>query len=774
MRVRVVVAVVALLTGASVLIGSAASAAVVINVPSSQATIQAAIDAASPGDTVAVAPGTYAERIDFKGKAIEVRSVAGPATTIINGGRLPNVVTFKTGETRGSVLRGFTVTNGALGIASSEGIGIHIENASPTVVDNVITGNSAPAGSGAGIAISIQNGSPLIEGNEIVDNPGGSIGGGIASDGGNPDIAGNLIEGHSASFGAGVSMSAGTLRDNAIYGNNADSVGGGVIAEGGVNIINNLIAANSAFSGGGVAWGPLETYTGYLINNTIADNEAEEGSALTVGGAGLHVINNLLTGPATASAVSCLDDAPGGTVFAGNDVYNETSSPYEGCSSATGTNGNISADPLYADDYGLRAGSPAIDAGHSHPSQPGSDLFGNPRRVDGDGDGAAVIDIGAIEFQGVAPADYHPLTPARILDTRYGNGAPIARLGPGGTLALQVTGRGGVPADGVHAVVLNVTVTEPTATSFLTAWPAGAERPLASNLNYVAGETVPNLVVVTVGDDGKVNLYNNLGTAEIIADVAGWYGGDGGTKLSSITPARILDTRNGNGAPAIKLGAGAAMTLQVTGRGGVPASGVSAVVLNITVTDVESGGWLAAWPAGEAQPLVSNLNYVAGQTVPNLVMVKVGAGGAVNLYSSGGPVSVVADVAGYYGDVGAGLVSASPTRILDTRIGVGAAQARLGAGAALSLQVTGQGGVPADGVVAVVLNVTVTEPVAGGWLAAWPAGEPLPLTSNLNFVAGQTVPNLVVVKVGAGGKVNLYSSGGPVHVIADVAGWFTA
>lgn len=170
--------------------------------------------------------------------------------------------------------------------------------------------------------------------------------------------------------------------------------------------------------------------------------------------------------------------------------------------------------------------------------------------------------------------------------------------------------------------------------------------------------------------------------------------------------------------------------------------------------------------------MASNLTYVAGQTVANLVMVKVGAGGAVNLYSSGGPINVIADVAGYYGDAGAGLATATPARILDTRTGNGAPVAKVMPGIPISLQVTGRGGVPAEGVTAVVLNVTVTEPSSGGWLAAWPAGEALPLVSNLNYVPGHTVPNLVVVKVGAGGKVNLYSSGGPVQVIADVAGWF--
>jgi hypothetical protein len=140
----------------------------------------------------------------------------------------------------------------------------------------------------------------------------------------------------------------------------------------------------------------------------------------------------------------------------------------------------------------------------------------------------------------------------------------------------------------------------------------------------------------------------------------------------------------------------------------------------------------------------------------------------VNLYSSGGPVDIVADVAGYFGETGARFAPLTPTRILDTRIAGGP----VAPGTSISQQVTGTGGVPAFGVSAVVLNITVTEPASGGWLAAWPAGQALPVASNLNYVAGQTVPNLVVVKVGAGGKVNLYSSGGPVHVIADVAGYF--
>ena len=373
-----------------------------------------------------------------------------------------------------------------------------------------------------------------------------------------------------------------------------------------------------------------------------------------------------------------------------------------------------------------------------------------------------------------APATFHPLSPVRLLDTRDGTGQPAAgRLPPGGTLSLAVTGRGGVPVSGVSAVVLNVTVTEPTAVSFLTAYPAGYARPLASNLNYSAGQTVPNLVIVRVGAGGRVEIYNNSGSAHVVADLAGWYGagGTGGARYSTLTPARILDTRIGDGAPVGKVGPGATLALQVTGRGGVPASGVSAVVLNVTATEPTTVSYLTAWPSGTTRPLASNLNYTAGQTVPNLVVVPVGAGGGVSLYNNHGSVHLVADVAGWYGPEGgasgAQYSSVVPARLLDTR-----AAFPLGPGSALSLQVTGRGGVPATGVTAVVLNVTVTEPSATSFLTVWPAGEARPLASNLNYVNGLTVPNLVAVKVGAGGKVDLYNHSGTAHIVVDVAGWY--
>ncbi|WP_158714784.1 hypothetical protein [Streptomyces erythrochromogenes] len=121
---------------------------------------------------------------------------------------------------------------------------------------------------------------------------------------------------------------------------------------------------------------------------------------------------------------------------------------------------------------------------------------------------------------------YKPVTPTRLMDTRSGLGVPKAKVGQGGTVTLQVAGRAGIPASGVTAVVLNVTATDPTTASHVSVYPDGTPRSSASNLNFTAGQTIPNLVVVPVAN-GKVSFYNNAGSVDLIADVAGYYTTDG-------------------------------------------------------------------------------------------------------------------------------------------------------------------------------------------------------------------------------------------------------
>jgi hypothetical protein len=252
---------------------------------------------------------------------------------------------------------------------------------------------------------------------------------------------------------------------------------------------------------------------------------------------------------------------------------------------------------------------------------------------------------------------YNPLTPARITDTRPGSGKPNAgmTLGQGTVLNVQVTGADGVPGSGVAAAVLNVTATNPTQQSFLTVWPTGAAQPLASNLNFGPSQTVPNRVIVPVGSGGKVSIFNPAGSVDAVVDVGGYFTDSSnvaatGAQFTPTTPARITDTRPGSPGPNAgkTLGPNGMLTVQVAGAGGVPATGVTAAVLNVTATNTTQQSFVTVWPSGAMQPLASDLNWVAGQTVPNLVVVKLGSNGAVQVFNAAGSTDVVVDVSGWY------------------------------------------------------------------------------------------------------------------------------
>ncbi|MFF6774023.1 hypothetical protein ACFY8W_10700 [Streptomyces sp. NPDC012637] len=397
-----------------------------------------------------------------------------------------------------------------------------------------------------------------------------------------------------------------------------------------------------------------------------------------------------------------------------------------------------------------------------------------------DGVGAPLQQSGVVRIEGSAvttPAGtYEPLTPTRLLDTRAGLGAPKAKVGPGQTVSLKVAGVGGVPASGVTAVVLNVTATGPTAAGFVSAYPSGAERTSASNLNFVAGQTVANAVVVPVLD-GKVTFYNRAGSVDLLADVSGYFTeGDSGSTYRPVTPDRILDTRSGLGAPKAKVGAGRTVTVQVAGRAGVPQSGATAVVLNVTATNPTATSFVSVYPSGTQRTSASSLNVTAGRTVPNLVTVPL-VDGKVNLYNHNGSVDLLADVAGYYTEDpaadGSRFTAVGPVRVMDTRVDLplGTGYSGMSPASTKSLGFLGAHQVPASGVRAVVLNVTATAPTAPSFVSVYPYGTTRTAASNLNFVAGQTVPNLVVVPV-VNGSVTFYNHNGDVHLIADLVGYY--
>jgi hypothetical protein len=161
---------------------------------------------------------------------------------------------------------------------------------------------------------------------------------------------------------------------------------------------------------------------------------------------------------------------------------------------------------------------------------------------------------------------------------------------------------------------------------------------------------------------------------------------------------------------------------------------------------------------------------MAGVTVPNRVIVPVGTGGKISVYSPSGSVDVIVDVTGYFTNgsaAGKNFNSISPTRIKDTR----SPAQTLGPGGTLTLQVTGSNGVPASAT-AVIVNVTVTNTTAPSFLTVYPSTATRPNASDLNWMPGQTIPNLVVATLGTTGAITFYNLAGSTDVVVDLAGWF--
>ncbi|MEY2975814.1 MAG: hypothetical protein RIR49_2234 [Actinomycetota bacterium] len=393
--------------------------------------------------------------------------------------------------------------------------------------------------------------------------------------------------------------------------------------------------------------------------------------------------------------------------------------------------------------------------------------------------------------------DIVPVTPSRIVDTRSGIGTvattPIGRPdGSGPAVAVLVAGVGEVPELGVGAVSLNVTVTGTVASDvggFLSVHPCVAATdtpPDVSLLNFVTGQTVANSAVVPLGASGRICI-RSYGSAHVIVDVAGWF--PVGRGFSGVTPTRVLDTRNGvGGVPIGRIGTGTGtadtVAIRLTGRAGVPGSDVGAVTMNLTAVDTvapDVGGYVSVYPCtspNDPPPNVSNLNFISGETVANSVLAAT-PDTSLTCVHVFGSAHLLLDVSGWFA-AGGDLTVVRPSRVLDTRSGIGGAPTdRTGAvdGTAPALRVD-LGDLVAAGASAVAVNVTVADTVAddsGGYLTAYPCAsvsEPPPYVSNLNFVAGEAVGNSVISPLGPDGGLCLWVWGS-AHLIVDLTGWFS-
>lgn len=249
--------------------------------------------------------------------------------------------------------------------------------------------------------------------------------------------------------------------------------------------------------------------------------------------------------------------------------------------------------------------------------------------------------------------------PSRAFDSRpeeqgyaegvFGPNGRTTPIGPDSSVQFPLTGLAGIPAEAT-AVVVNLTVAGPTAPGWLTLYPTGAARPLASTVNFVPGTIAANLAVIPVGPGTSITIYNSAGTSNALLDVVGYFTqGSGAGYVALDPPTRDLDSRVGNGRLYAPLSPGAIAGVEVARFYGVPAR-ASAVMLNVTAVTPTKSGWFTVYPNGANLPLASNLNFTPGAAVPNAVVSGLGTGGIVLIYnaSAGGNTHVLSDLAGYF------------------------------------------------------------------------------------------------------------------------------
>ncbi|MGA8360654.1 MAG: IPT/TIG domain-containing protein [Candidatus Dormiibacterota bacterium] len=420
-------------------------------------------------------------------------------------------------------------------------------------------------------------------------------------------------------------------------------------------------------------------------------------------------------------------------------------------------------------------------------------------------------------------AGYVPVTAFRILDTRARSCVQCAAgaLGPGATRMLQITGVSGLPS-GVDpipttatAVALNVTAVNDNTFSLLTVYPNGTGRPLASNINFLAHTATANLVIVTLGQNGpsdanrEVDIYNPLGTVDVVADVEGYFAPDSATdptgEFHPIAPVRVCDTRTKvRATPCQSHGAllsGQPIIVNVTrsGSNAIPGTNAAVAALNLAGVAGSAATNLTVFPTtstgtcaytGTHAPPFSTLNLAAGAVVANRVLVTLGPatpGGpdtSVCIFNAVGSINIYVDANGWFGSATAATgyqyQAVGPTRVCDTRpaSGVRCAGSALGPGTSQLVKVAGVSGIPSPSPVvhAVIGNLTGVVPTRATYLTLYPADLGLPVASDINVAASAVLANLFVVQLdttdSAIGDVRLYNGAGTVNAILDIEGWF--
>jgi PKD repeat protein len=375
---------------------------------------------------------------------------------------------------------------------------------------------------------------------------------------------------------------------------------------------------------------------------------------------------------------------------------------------------------------------------------------------------------------------YFPLAPVRLLDTRSGNGLSGA-FSVNVSRTWQIAGRGGVPANAV-AVTGNLTVTGQTKAGFVSLGPIPTSNPTTSTLNFPVGDNRANGATVPLSGDGKLSAVykasSSPATTHVLFDVTGYFlETSGGDTYHDLAPVRLLDTRFGNGLNGV-FTMGTPRTVQITGRGGIPA-GATAITANLTVTSQTKAGFVTLGPTPVSSPTTSSINFPVGDNRANGVTVPLSGGGAVSAVyisqTAGSTTHLILDVTGYFthDSTGAHFVALTPVRLLDTRVGNGLSGVFTW-NVPRTWTVGNRGGVDPDAV-AIVGNVTVVNQTKSGFVSITPAPTVNPTTSTINFPLGDTRANNLTGQVGAAATLSATlksTSASTTHLLFDATGYY--
>jgi hypothetical protein len=392
--------------------------------------------------------------------------------------------------------------------------------------------------------------------------------------------------------------------------------------------------------------------------------------------------------------------------------------------------------------------------------------------TDGAAHGSATLNV-------VAPTvtTYHPVAPARVLDTRNGTGL-AGKLVAGQPRTFQVTAHGGIPA-GATAITGNATSVSPTAAGAIYLGPGPIAKPGTYSMSFNKGQIANRGITVALSAGGALSATYMAasGSTDLVLDVSGYFmAGTGGDTYHPLTPARVLDTRHGVGLAA-KLKANTPATLAVWGHGGVPTS-ARAVTGNVTVVDSTNSWAIYLGPNPVAKPGASTINFLRGQIAGNGITVALSSTGSVSatyMSTAGNTTDLVFDITGYYtaGSSGLSYVAIGPSALLNTTIGIGLAGG-FAANQPRTLTARGQGGLPTDAA-AITGVVSVTGQTNGWALYLGPVAAAKPTTSALNFLKGDVISNGATVALSSTGALSLTymsGSGARTNVLLYVTGYF--